>query len=225
MTATDMPRGEIAGFFVEEYEKHKQKKQQNYHSQHSYQEYYDDSLDEGRGESGNIWSTVITKIILLLVFLIRKIVYFTYLYIKTFIELTCKFTWETLKFIASLYRPSINFIDKYFTITLRYTLNFINDFSYSFGVWVYKYGKSKKYFKVVVGEAKYSDLDIARMAAGIGEMEQLTLHQIQDRYKIGYHPAIRVRDMRIDKMKMLGLILDSMKELKKEQSDFSTNEL
>ena len=224
--AQPMRNSDMANFLIDEFQKPKQNQYYNnqaynYNSNSNDVEWYDTGNTESYNSVHNKWildyiigwiSSLIIFIIDSVIFVLKKICYFIYLYIKTFIILSSKLLWKITTFIASLYRPSITIIDKYFTYLIKWGFDILSDLSYNSSRCMYKYWEKKKYYTFEVGKQKYSDKDIARMASGIWSHETLTLKDIEQRYHIWYATAIKVRDMRSDQLTMLQLLRETMEE-------------
>jgi hypothetical protein len=58
-------------------------------------------------------------------------------------------------------------------------------------------------------------MDLACMASWIWDFENLTLKDIQDRFTIWYDTAIKVRDMRSDRLRMIKYLKEFL-DLEKE---------
>ena len=216
-----MRNSDMANFIVDEFQKPKQNQNYDYQPNYNNVESYDtDNTESYNSKEPNwlldyiiIWiSNLINLIIDLVLFVLKKIFYFIYLYITTFIILSSKCLWNLTKFIVSLYRPSVTIIDKYFTYITKWSFDILSDFCYNSSKWMYKYGEKKKYYSFEVWKQKYSEKDIARMASWIWSHETLTLKDIEQRYTIGYATAIKVRDMRKDQLTMLQLLRETMQE-------------
>jgi hypothetical protein len=163
MTTAKLIRDDFINFLVDEYSKEKQKSNL----------YNDTNISETvTNETKNTNRTtyydimyVLCKIFYMTVYLTRKFSLFLYLYVKTFIYMSLNFSYFTFKNFLKIYKPTINLIDNYFTKFLKRTCELISIFTYNLSIKLYKYGKDRKYYKIKVGERKYSDMDLARMAS------------------------------------------------------------
>lgn len=107
---------------------------------------------------------------------------------------------------CKLYRPSINYIDKYFSIYLlraskKITLGILH-LRWS----LEKYIKRKKYNTLWQYEQNLKEIDIAYLVLWVGHHRKLTVHDIMEHFNISYHDALRVNKMKKDKLKALEII-------------------
>jgi len=204
MTAESIKRDFIGLMF-----NNQQKQKPNYYNEN------DISSDEKTSQYNNYVIYIIVKLIFIFIYIVKKVLVYLYIILNFLGRKFIKATIKLSIYIASLYKPTIIILDNITTITLKYCFEKISIFSYNLSVSLYKYWKEKKYYKVKVGEKKYSEMDLACMASWIWDFENLTLKDIQDRFTIWYDTAIKVRDMRSDRLRMIKYLKEFL-DLEKE---------
>ncbi len=117
--------------------------------------------------------------------------------------------------IKKSYICIINLIDKWFSIGVLVFLKKVNRGVSQTREYLEKYIRKRKYDDLWQFNKTLEDIDIAYIVMSIWEKNNITLHEIMEKFWISYHSSLKVKKMRKDKLLALNLITEDIKNKRK----------